>query len=215
MKPHWDLDAVIKVGGSLLGWPRLPERLGRVLETRRGERLILIAGGGAAADWIRDLDRNYQLGDERSHMLALHAMRLSAEVLAVLLESSVARADKVDRRFIVVDRIEDLARAWDLGTVPLFDPIEFLVDDDRYPDRLPSSWSVTSDSIAARVAVRLGARELVLIKSISPPLGIDLLQAAEIGLVDPAFPRAAERVPRILVLNLRDEVGEPVTLERA
>ena len=45
---------VIKVGGSLFDWPELPRRLTELIDARqaadRDERLVLIAGGGAAAD---------------------------------------------------------------------------------------------------------------------------------------------------------------------
>ena len=52
---------VVKVGGSLMGWPPLPDRLARFLRLYReaGENVVLIAGGGGAADWVRGLDRAY------------------------------------------------------------------------------------------------------------------------------------------------------------
>ena len=48
----------------------------------RDERIVLIAGGGPAADMVRGLDRIHGLGDETAHRLALHAMDLTAIVLA-------------------------------------------------------------------------------------------------------------------------------------
>ncbi len=62
---------VIKVGGSLFDWPDLPSRLMEFLGGReavdRHERIVLIAGGGAAADMVRGLDNMHRLGDETAH----------------------------------------------------------------------------------------------------------------------------------------------------
>ena len=69
---------VIKVGGSLFDWPGLPAALTRYLDARRSEaRLAVIAGGGPAADIVRNLDRVHGLGEELSHQLALHALQLT------------------------------------------------------------------------------------------------------------------------------------------
>ncbi len=101
--------AVIKVGGSLLDWPELPGRLTAFLDGRRtskpAERSALIAGGGPAADLIRTLDRIHGLGDQTAHLLALHALDLTAILLAAILPGSSA-----------VDRIEALADGLGCGT---------------------------------------------------------------------------------------------------
>ncbi len=71
---------VVKVGGSLLDWPDLPDRLGRFLDRRReaGQRLVVVTGGGPAADWIRDVDRVFAIGDRAAHDLAIRSMDLTA-----------------------------------------------------------------------------------------------------------------------------------------
>jgi hypothetical protein len=51
---------------------------------------------------------------------------------------------------------------------------------------------VTSDSIAARMAVVLGADRLILLKSIDMPSGTSWTEAAERGWVDRHFPRVIE-----------------------
>ena len=50
------------------------------------------------------------------------------------------------------------------------------------------NWHSTSDAIAARLALSIGAAELVLLKSTALPEGISRADAADLGLVDASFP---------------------------
>ncbi len=193
---------VVKVGGSLLDWPPLGLRLGSYLRGRQDERLVVIVGGGRAADLVRDLDAAHGLGDARAHHLALRALDLTAHALTALVSG-----------LRVVERTEALTDVWQSGRIPVLAPRLLLDDDDREaPDPLDRSWDVTTDSIAARVAVRLGAAELALLKSASLPPGSDRQEAAQRGLVDPAFPEVAKPLERVTYLNLRDPEGSAVLL---
>jgi len=188
--------AVVKVGGSLLGWPWLPDRLETFLngEESRGWRLVLIVGGGPAADLVRRLDAAHELGDETAHRLALRALDFTAEFLAGLLPGS-----RVARR---MDEVHSLL---DNGLRPILAPRIHLEEaDERRPDRLPFSWDVTTDSIAARIAEALGAARLILLKSVSPTEEVSLGEAARAGLVDAFFPEAARGLERVEIVNLRD-----------
>jgi aspartokinase-like uncharacterized kinase len=69
--------------------------------------------------------------------------------------------------------------------------------------KLPHTWETTSDSIAARVAVCLGADELVLLKSVTPKSGENLETLAKLGLVDKFFPHAANMLCNVRIVNLR------------
>jgi aspartokinase-like uncharacterized kinase len=188
---------VIKVGGSLFDWPQLPARLSLLLDEQRviGRHPVVLAGGGPAADFIRSLDRTFALGDLASHHLALRALDLTAHALAALLPGLDV---------VVVDEIAALAPVWNRGGLPVLAPRRFLEALDlRDPHPLPASWDVTSDSIAARVAVHLGAAELVLLKSASLPAGADRLAAARLGLVDARFPHESGDLERVVYVNLR------------
>ena len=57
--------AVVKVGGSLYDLPDLGTRLGRWLTEFGDRRVVLVPGGSATANTVRDWDRAYGLGDER------------------------------------------------------------------------------------------------------------------------------------------------------
>ncbi|MDG3006391.1 amino acid kinase family protein [Paludisphaera mucosa] len=193
---------VVKVGGSLLDWPGLRASLAAFLTSdllleRRSPRLVLIAGGGAAADSVRTLDAAHGLGERLAHHLALRAMDLTAEVLGGLVAKSR-----------VVDDFAGLDAAWREGVRPILAPRRHLEEvDERGDDPLPISWRTTSDAIAARVAVRLGAARLILLKS-APCVSTTRRAAAESGLVDPVFPSAAEGLGRVEFVAFREPVWE-------
>ncbi|HWE39206.1 MAG TPA: uridylate kinase [Isosphaeraceae bacterium] len=188
---------IVKVGGSLLDWPELPGRLSEALRPREHEPSILIVGGGRVADVVRGLDRAHALGDERAHALALRALDLSARLLAAIVPG--------------LEVVETTAEALAMvrGSLPVLATRRFLDEDDRGGDPLPRSWDVTTDSIAARVAARLGAAELLLVKSAPLPPGADRREAARLGLVDPAFPAVARGLRLVSYLNLRDPDDRP------
>jgi aspartokinase-like uncharacterized kinase len=74
---------VVKVGGSLYDLPGLGPALREWLD-ELGDDVLLVPGGGALADTVRDWDRRHGLGDETSHVLAVRAMGLAGEMLTAL-----------------------------------------------------------------------------------------------------------------------------------
>jgi aspartokinase-like uncharacterized kinase len=183
--------AVIKVGGSLFDLPDLGPRLQNWLIERPAE-VLLVPGGGPAADVIRHYDRLHRLGDERAHWLALSALGLNAHFLASVLS-----------RGLVVPHPQACAALWREAKIPVLDPYFFAHADEGQPGCLPHRWSVTSDALAARVAQVTGASELVLLKSVSLPAGLDWVEAGKQGLVDEYFARAVgDRLP-VRFVNFR------------
>lgn len=190
---------VLKVGGSLLSWAGLGPRLARLIDeiAARREAIVLIAGGGDVVEAIRALDRTHRMGEERSHALALLGMDLTAEILREIVGRTKA---------MVVEEPGALEEAWASGRVPILAPRRMLEDDDRTSrEPLRHHWSVTSDTIAARMAQRLGASRLVLGKSTTLIESEGLHSAQASGLVDEAFPGAAEFGVPVVYLNLRDQ----------
>jgi 5-(aminomethyl)-3-furanmethanol phosphate kinase len=188
-------DLVVKVGGSLADLPNLGGGLRSWLDLQLTAQILLVPGGGPAADWIRDLDASEHLGPERSHWLALRALTFAAHVLATRLPGA-----------IVIQGLEEREPAWRRGQVPVLDMHTFARADEARPDHLEHSWDVTSDALAARVAVVAGMSHLVLLKSCSFSEPIDWSLAARRGLVDAAFPavvRAAGRGLHVSALNFR------------
>jgi aspartokinase-like uncharacterized kinase len=180
---------VVKVGGSLYDLPDLGDRLSRWLATLPGPAL-LVPGGGPTADAIRQLDRVHRLGEEAAHWLALHALSVNAGFLARLLPGATVVSE-------LPARPDGLA---------VLDPYPFFRADERHAGRLPHAWEVTTDSLAARVAGRAGARELVLLKSVTWDDAAGWAAASQAGVVDGYFPRAVSGIGhplRIRTVNLR------------
>jgi aspartokinase-like uncharacterized kinase len=181
---------VVKLGGSLLEWPGLVARLQSWLAAQPPSVNVLIVGGGALVDKLRELDAAHNLPAAASHLLAIRAMTVTAALVAEL----VPRA----RLF---EAIEQLDRS-ELDAPQILDVRRFLSQDRASGDPLPASWDVTSDSIAARVATALDAHELVLLKSALPAGPANFEALARSGYVDAYFPRAAQ-TSRIRCVNLR------------
>jgi 5-(aminomethyl)-3-furanmethanol phosphate kinase len=161
---------VAKLGGSLFDLPDLRDRLLGWASGVEAGRILLVPGGGDAADVIRRLHRVHRLGESAAHWLAIRMLTVNAHFLAGLLDVAVIRfpSEPAASRMVVLE------------------PHSFCRADEGQPGAVAHSWSVSSDSIAARVASIAGG-PLVLLKSIEIPDGVGWEAAAANGLVDDAF----------------------------
>ncbi len=169
---------VAKVGGSLYDWPDLGPVLTAWL-ARQPEPVLLFPGGGEAADAVRIWDRIHSLGEEHAHWLAIRSLSLGAYFLQRL-----------------------------LGSLPVIQsPSPGILD--PYPyfrTQLgpPHTWTVTTDSLAAWVAIQCGASKLVLLKSTDIPTSLNWQEASDAGFVDGYFSQLlASTVLRVEAVNLR------------
>jgi 5-(aminomethyl)-3-furanmethanol phosphate kinase len=146
-----DLEAVLKVGGSL----SRSESLGLLCEEigRLGirQQLLVVPGGGEFADIVRDYYRLYQLSETTAHRMALLAMDQYGCLLGDLIPNSALVSDLLSARAAAA-----------AGRVPILLPSALIVQ----ADPLPHSWQVTSDSIAAWIAGQANASQLILLKVI-------------------------------------------------
>jgi aspartokinase-like uncharacterized kinase len=182
---------VVKVGGSLFHLPDLGARLTRWLDELAVRDVVLIPGGGATADVIRELDRRHALGQEKSHWLALRALTLNAHFLAELLPCGT-----------VIGDLDEAAARWQLRRLPVLDGHRFACADESRAGCLPHSWEVTSDSLAVRVAHVMRGRELILLKSIDIPPGVDWHEAGRHGWVDRFFADVVQREPGLPIRTI-------------
>ncbi len=188
---------VVRVGGSLLTWDHLPVVLNHWLVGHSSACNVLVVGGGPWVEALRETAARFSMEEETAHWLSVQAMELTAKLLDALMPEDV--------RF-VVDFVE-LRSAISRSRHPpiVFDVGNFLrdVEPDQPGIPLPRNWRVTSDSIAARVAIVLLADELVLFKSTDPPHHTDVQQLAARGYVDNYFPVAAHGLS-VRFENLRE-----------
>lgn len=193
-KPIW----VWKLGGSLLDLADFPRRLETALDLYP-HRPLLIIGGGGLADEVRRWDQRFEIGEAKSHDLALHAMALNEQLISVVWPRSTLVADRT------------LAQeAWRIGRVPVLQTSVFLkAEESRHQTEsssiaaLPHTWDATSDTIAAWITLRWPAEGLLLLKSIDRPTG-------ELGdAVDPMFSRFSEQIDAFEWLNLRTVEPSP------
>ena len=167
---------VVKLGGSLANSGELPLWLD-VIATAGPGKVVLVPGGGTWADEVREAQKREGFDDRVAHRKALRAMEQYASLLAGLRPNLVS-AD-------CIAEIHDILRN---GKIAVWMPHAMVVADPA----IPESWEVTSDSLAAWLALRLNASGLLLVKS----LQIDRPQPAieemmHRGWVDSAFSKFA------------------------
>lgn len=170
-------DAVIKIGGSLSSAGPLRPLIATLERLARRHRLLIVPGGGAFADLVRRERRRLRLPEVAAHRMALRGMDQYGLMLAALGRASGA--------------VEEDEAAWRLaarGRLPVI-IVSSLIE--REP-RLERSFRLTSDSIAAYIAGRIGAGRLVLLKSTDRGNGRirtrrEAGRIARLGVVDPLF----------------------------
>jgi aspartokinase-like uncharacterized kinase len=171
----------VKVGGSLLDFEGLVPALREWVNSQTPAIHILIAGGGPFTDIVRQIDERFAIGEINSHWMCIRLLDCTARLLVLLLPEAE-----------LVTRFEDLETycRHNEGRIIAFSCEQFLQHrepcDDEEP-ALPHDWSVTTDSIAARLSCAIDADELVLLKSCDPPPLTNAPQLALAGYTDDHF----------------------------
>ena len=183
---------VLKLGGSLLTIPDLMDRLETVLSRLRPSPVLIVPGGGAAADVIRDLDRKLLLSPEKAHHDAIAAMSHNAALLC-----------RLNKSLRLVRNYEEALQVWSGGHAAVLDADSFLFSQPDHDTEasLPASWDITSDSIAGWTARLWQADRIILAKSCDAP-ETNLSALCQLGMIDRAFATSVGHV-RTEWLNLR------------
>ncbi|MBL8892661.1 MAG: hypothetical protein JNL67_21975 [Planctomycetaceae bacterium] len=208
---------VIKLGGSLLAMPNMAEQLAlwwHYLAQRRqsGEvdRWLIVVGGGAIVDTVREWEQHHGLTSQVSHHLALAGMKVTAQMVSRLMNwplvilppvgnpgaaAGIATKSEPQISHDLTPWIDDVSQlssehplVVDLSHAAAADPT------------LPESWDVTSDSLALWLAQLVGASSLVLLKAVSPlETPVKLGKICGLGWVDAYFSRMWSEGPSVEV----------------
>jgi aspartokinase-like uncharacterized kinase len=144
------VDAVIKIGGSLAGQPKMLRKLClKLSELAKKYAVIFVPGGGRFADVVRVFDKHYTLSNRISHKMAILAMDQFGLLLSDIMPDSDA--------FRQLENIKAEANA-----ARIFLPSTLMFEQNP----LENSWVVTSDSIAAYVAKQVNAEKLILVTDV-------------------------------------------------
>ena len=132
---------IVKLGGSMLGSPELAHWLDLLVKYSDG-KIIIVPGGGLFADAVREAQLVTNANDDVAHELALMAMDQFGILLAGLNSGLVTASSE----------LEIAERGWQhRGIVWL--PSKMALADQT----IPKNWQVTSDSLSAWLANKLGA----------------------------------------------------------
>ena len=156
---------VVKIGGSLASSPELPSWLAAV--TTPGKvRIVVAPGGGPFADIVRRAQAQAGFDDAAAHRMAILATEQFGLMLCGMAPGLVPASSAAA-----------IAAAHERDQVPVW-----MADAMTREDSAPAaSWDVTSDSLAAWLAARIGAKELVLAKSAEPPENAAALSTADLA----------------------------------
>jgi len=169
------MTVVVKLGGSLAkahtlkGWLKVVARHG-------AGRAVLVPGGGVFADTVRAAQRDLEFSDVAAHRMAVLAMEQYALLMADFEPSFRLCATEREMDAALTERHVALWRPYAMVAAAA---------------EVAASWDLTSDSLAAWLARKIGAARLVLVKSARSEGPVDPERLAAHGLVDSAFPAFA------------------------
>lgn len=164
-------DLVVKVGGSLARVDAATRVVEVLASARADRRILILSGGGAEADEVRETFRRGELGLVEAHWEAIRSLDRMGARLAARYEAERDTDSLTGSLLTASLRLcasTDACRAaWSEGRLALVAP--YLIFDELDP--LPHRWDVTSDSVAAWLAEHFAAPELLLVKAREPRSG--------------------------------------------
>ena len=166
---------VVKLGGSLIADPALPQWLG-LLAQLGGGRVTIVCGGGSLADEVRRVQALWQFDDLAAHNMAVLAMAQTGYQLHAM-----------NPMLQLAARKSEIANVLHKGRAAIWLPFELQRDE---PDAR-TNWGATSDTIALDLARDLNAERLVIVKSCAIDPSQTLAQLGSAGVLDEGFDERA------------------------
>jgi len=141
------MPAVVKLGGSTAYHAEMRDWVSALAAAEFP--IIIVPGGGPFADQVREAQRRMRFSDEAAHFMAILAMDQMGLAIA-----------EMDEGLVPARSLEEIEAAIKRRCVPVWLPSQICLA----ADEIPKSWDMTSDSLAAWLAGKLGADALLLIK---------------------------------------------------
>lgn len=157
---------VVKLGGSLLESGKLFACLKYI--AAQNKNTVVVCGGGVFADTVRNAQKKWHFDDVAAHEMAILGMQQTAIL-----------CQNLQPKFALVSKTSELKNhplaIWSPDLVELNEA------------EIKPSWDVTSDSLAAWLAKKLDANELVIVKSCDIDSALNVAELTEQFIVDGEF----------------------------
>lgn len=213
---------IVRIGGSLVDPGGTPCRDAIATHLRRcvlpplaRGHVIVVAGGGASAQAVRDEQAAMGFDDVTAHRMAVSAMQRNGWlVLGLLARIPGVPAPRAvhglsDVRSLTTDggSLDDPGRiGGQAGRLGVWLPEPMVLADAS----LPCTWSLTSDALAVWLAMQCRADALEVHKACEPSAALrnNATALAEAGIVDPLFPAMIDRAGRGLEWRVAGPGGD-------
>jgi dihydroneopterin aldolase len=164
--------AVVKLGGSTAYRAEMREWLDVLAGSPMP--LVIVPGGGPFADQVRKAQAEMGFSDQVAHFMAILAME----------QMGLALLD-MNKRLAPARTVDEIGAVQGEGKLPVWLPSQMC----DAAAEISQSWDVTSDSLAAWLAERIGAEALLLVKQTDAFEAInDIGELAAAGIVDAMLP---------------------------
>ena len=184
---------VVKIGGSLLLRQDLPSQLNNWFSRQRPAENIVIIGGGELIDAIRKLDKLRPGNPVEVHWRCVKLLQTTFQIMCDWFPSwESVRTEEAFQRGVNF--------GFSSGKPTLIEVSAFYRKGDE--SGLPLDWRTTTDAIAAALAIKSKANEVVLLKSCSVDPGLSVNEMAASGIVDEAMPMVADQIAKLRVEQL-------------
>jgi len=164
---------ILKLGGSLLSGATLQQWLSLASAQGKG-KVVIVPGGGVFAEQVRLMQDKWHYHDKTAHYMALLAMQQMALLLQDLCSD-----------LMIVQHVTAIRPALLQQRVVIWSPLAVELD----AADVPATWDISSDSLAAWLAVQLSAKQLLLIKSAHIAADQSIEHLVKLGVLDGAFMR--------------------------
>jgi len=162
---------IIKLGGSFAFSACLRDWI-TAIATCAG-RVVIVPGGGPFADTVRMAQAQIGFDERAAHRMGLLAM-----------EQYGCAIQSLHEKLSLADTVDSIRCDLDDGRIPVWLSSRMVLN----AADIPPSWDVTSDSLAAWLAGKIGAERLLLVKHVERTHEIlNASDLAERDIVDKAF----------------------------